>query len=158
MTREDIIASVQRVDAFGVGGAIANAPVIDFGMDIVEIEGEPKAKRGKRSGVKQVYELPGGEHQVLPLSKKAPAGGKPLLEPFIKNGIDREGLRYAGGTAEGAGKITRSPSSINLPFFRHLSNKIDNVDKRTYREEVSWDPSAILRSGKERKVWLFPGI
>jgi nicotinate phosphoribosyltransferase len=56
-------------------------------MDIVEIEGEPKAKRGKRSGVKQVYEFPGGEHQMLPLSKKAPAGGKPLLEPFIKNGI-----------------------------------------------------------------------
>ena len=48
------------VDAFGVGGAIANAPVIDFGMDIVEIEGKPKAKGGKRSGVKQVYSMPDG--------------------------------------------------------------------------------------------------
>jgi len=87
VTREDIIASVQSVDAFGVGGAIANAPVIDFGMDIVGIEGKPRAKRGKRSGVKQVYELPGGEHRVLPLSVKAPPGAKPLIEPFIRNGI-----------------------------------------------------------------------
>ena len=87
VTREDIITSRQTVDAFGVGGAIANAPVIDFGMDIVKIEGRSKAKRGKRSGIKQVYELPGGEHQMLPLNKKAPAGGKPLIEPFIKNGI-----------------------------------------------------------------------
>ena len=87
MTREDIIASVKSVDAFGVGGAIANAPVIDFGMDIVEIEGKAKAKRGKRSGIKQVYELPGGDHQMLPIGKKAPADGKPLLETFIENGI-----------------------------------------------------------------------
>ena len=87
VTREDIIASRKHVDAFGVGGAIANAPVIDFGMDIVEIEGEPRAKRGKRSGIKQVYELPGGEHQVLPLARNGPAGGKPLLELFIKDGV-----------------------------------------------------------------------
>jgi len=87
VTREDIIASRQSVDAFGVGGAIANAPVIDFGMDIVEIGGRSTAKRGKRSGVKQVYELPGGEHLVLLLSRKAPPGGNPLLERFIKDGM-----------------------------------------------------------------------
>jgi nicotinate phosphoribosyltransferase len=87
VTRGDIVASVQSVDAFGVGGAIANAPVIDFGMDIVEIEGKARAKRGKRSGVKQVYELPGGEHRVQPISRKAPAGAKPLIEPFIRDGI-----------------------------------------------------------------------
>jgi nicotinate phosphoribosyltransferase len=110
VTRDDIIASVQHVDAFGVGGAIANAPVIDFGMDIVEIEGKPKAKRGKRSGVKQVYDLPGGEHQMLPLSKKAPAGGKPLLEPFIKNGIvvKRSGMQEA-----------RHRVLERLPFLSH---------------------------------------
>lgn len=87
VTLVDIIASGENVDAFGVGGAIANAPVIDFGMDIVEIEGVPAAKRGKRSGVKQVYELLPGDHQVLMLNKQAPAGAKPLLEPFIKDGI-----------------------------------------------------------------------
>ena len=86
LSRDDVIAYRDIVDAFGVGGAIANAPVIDFGMDIVEIEGTPKAKRGKRSGIKQVYELPGGDHRMLPLMQAAPEGGIPLIIPFIRNG------------------------------------------------------------------------
>jgi len=32
-------------DAYGVGTAISNAPVIDFSMDIVEVDGKPLAKR-----------------------------------------------------------------------------------------------------------------
>jgi nicotinate phosphoribosyltransferase len=86
VTQDDIILYRDIVDAFGVGGAIANAPVIDFGMDIVEIEGIPKAKRGKRSGVKQVYSMPDGAHRILPAKQKVPDGGKILIEPFIKNG------------------------------------------------------------------------
>ena len=86
VTREDVVAYRDVVDAFGVGGAIANAPVIDFGMDIVEIEGKPKAKRGKRSGKKQVYELKDGGHRLLPEAQEAPAGAVPLLKQFIENG------------------------------------------------------------------------
>lgn len=86
VTREDVVAYRDIVDAFGVGGAIANAPVIDFGMDIVEIEGRPKAKRGKRSGVKQVYALPDKSHCVLPVSHKSPSGGIPLIERVVDNG------------------------------------------------------------------------
>ena len=86
VTREDVIAYRDCVDAFGVGGAIANASVIDFAMDIVEIEGEPKAKRGKRSGVKQVFTGKDGEHTVLPASRKGPKGAKPLIETYISNG------------------------------------------------------------------------
>ncbi len=86
VTREDITVYKDIVDAFGVGGAIANAPVIDFGMDIVEIEGIPKAKRGKQSGVKQVYSMPDGAHRMVPAQQKAPKGGKILIEPFIQNG------------------------------------------------------------------------
>jgi nicotinate phosphoribosyltransferase len=86
VTREDVVAYRDIVDAFGVGGAIANAPVIDFGMDFVEIEGRPKAKRGKRSGVKQVYALPDGSHCVLPVSHKSPLRGIPLIERVIDNG------------------------------------------------------------------------
>lgn len=86
VTREEIIAYRDIVDAFGVGGAIANAPVIDFSMDIVEIDGEAKAKRGKKSGKKQVYELPSGEHKVLPAHQRRPDNALPLLEPFINNG------------------------------------------------------------------------
>ena len=86
VTREDVIQYRDCVDAFGVGGAIANAPVIDFAMDIVEIEGKPKAKRGKRSGVKQVFAKKDGEHVVLPLSQTGPEGAMPLIEPYISNG------------------------------------------------------------------------
>jgi nicotinate phosphoribosyltransferase len=60
--------------------------VIDFAMDIVEIGGEPKAKRGKRSGIKQVFAKKDGEHIVLPVKMKAPGGAKPLIETFISNG------------------------------------------------------------------------
>ena len=43
------------VDGFGVGTSISNAPVIDFALDIVEIDGEPFAKRGVSSAAKNVF-------------------------------------------------------------------------------------------------------
>ena len=46
----------QIADAYGVGTCISNARVLDFSMDIVEIEGKPLAKRGKLSGAKQVWQ------------------------------------------------------------------------------------------------------
>ncbi|NLA39600.1 MAG: nicotinate phosphoribosyltransferase, partial [Methanomicrobiales archaeon] len=73
-------------DGFGVGGAIANAPVIDFSLDIVEIDGRPYAKRGKRSGVKQVYEVAGGRRVTLPLTAPAPEGAESLLSPVLRQG------------------------------------------------------------------------
>ncbi|MDK2890574.1 MAG: nicotinate phosphoribosyltransferase [Methanoculleus sp.] len=87
LSRADVAAYRDVADAFGVGGAIANAPVIDFSMDIVEMKGRPFAKRGKRSGVKQVYDLPGGGRLMLPARTPAPKGAVPLLAPCIKNGI-----------------------------------------------------------------------
>ncbi|WP_321507253.1 nicotinate phosphoribosyltransferase [uncultured Methanoregula sp.] len=86
VTREDVAAYRDIVDAFGVGGAIANAPVIDFAMDIVEIGGQARAKRGKRSGVKQVYDLPGGGRRTLPAASAPPAGAVPLITGFIEKG------------------------------------------------------------------------
>lgn len=53
---EESIPKLNEVaDAYGVGTAISNSPVVDFSLDIVEAEGEPTAKRGKRSGAKQLY-------------------------------------------------------------------------------------------------------
>ncbi|MCS7281670.1 MAG: nicotinate phosphoribosyltransferase [Desulfobacterota bacterium] len=46
------------VDAYGVGTSITNARVIDFAMDIVEIEGKPVSKKGKMSGSKRVLRCP----------------------------------------------------------------------------------------------------
>jgi len=86
VTREEVIAYRDIIDAFGIGGTIANAPVIDFALDIVEIEGNAKAKRGKRSGVKQVYGLASGKHIVLPVGNTVPGGAIPLMVQYIKNG------------------------------------------------------------------------
>ena len=80
------------VDGYGVGTSIANAPVLSFALDIMEIEGVPMAKRGKRSGAKQVWRVPGTiDNVVLPAGKPAPVGpdGRPaeaLLKPLIAGG------------------------------------------------------------------------
>ena len=52
---EDAIVALNPVcDGYGVGTSLANAPTINFGFDIVEIEGTPFSKRGKMSGAKRV--------------------------------------------------------------------------------------------------------
>ncbi|MGD8697877.1 MAG: nicotinate phosphoribosyltransferase [Gemmatimonadales bacterium] len=57
---EDAIRDLNPVvDGYGVGGWISAAPIVDFSMDIVEIDGEPVAKRGKWSGAKQVLRCVG---------------------------------------------------------------------------------------------------
>ena len=85
LSRDAVAAYRDGADACGVGGAIANAPVIDFAMDIVEMEGRPYAKRGKRSSAKQVYEG-AGRRGTLPLGAPALEGGVPLLVPCIRDG------------------------------------------------------------------------
>lgn len=55
ISEEEIPKLNHLVDAYGIGTSISNAPVIDFAMDIIEVEGEPRAKRGKLSGAKKVF-------------------------------------------------------------------------------------------------------
>ena len=79
-------------DGYGVGTSISNAPTVDFAFDIVEIEGQPMAKRGKRSGAKQLWRCPAcGESRVTPrhVEKVTCACGqttRPLLKPLIESG------------------------------------------------------------------------
>ncbi|MBU2562995.1 MAG: nicotinate phosphoribosyltransferase [Actinomycetia bacterium] len=54
LDEEDIIKLRDIVYAFGVGTAISGAKVLDFSLDIVEIEGKKISKRGKMSGAKKV--------------------------------------------------------------------------------------------------------
>jgi len=55
------------VDGYGIGTSISNAPVIDFAMDIVEVNGKPLAKRGKWSGSKRVISCSlCGDRKVIP--------------------------------------------------------------------------------------------
>ncbi|WP_246986162.1 nicotinate phosphoribosyltransferase [Halorientalis marina] len=74
------------VEGFGVGGFVSNADPIDFALDIVEVEGEPAAKRGKLSGTKQAYRTLDGGHHVALADADGPADGEPLLEPLIEDG------------------------------------------------------------------------
>ena len=54
LDEEDILKLRDIVYAFGVGTAISGAKVLDFSLDIVEIEGKKISKRGKMSGAKKV--------------------------------------------------------------------------------------------------------
>ncbi len=81
------------VDGFGVGTSLSNARVIDFAMDIVEIEGNPIAKRGKRAGAKNVFLCEKCLYRRTGLLLEKPTkcsrcGGKeiPLLSLYIKKG------------------------------------------------------------------------
>ncbi|MBA3634866.1 MAG: nicotinate phosphoribosyltransferase [Actinomycetota bacterium] len=69
-------------DAYGVGGAIADAPMIDYSLDIVEVDGEDRSKRGKRGGRKRLLELDPGERKILPQTTPAPDGATDVLSPL----------------------------------------------------------------------------
>ena len=90
---EDSIPELNRfVDAYGIGTSISNAPVIDFAMDIIEVEGRPLAKRGKMSGSKRVLRcIKCHADKMIPFQKTATrceCGGmlEEILVPFMKEG------------------------------------------------------------------------
>lgn len=84
--------SAGPVDGFGVGTSVANAPTIDFSMDIVEVEGRPMSKRGKYGGRKQAYRCDGCLRWVVkPWSEatvNCDACGSPM-RPMLKKIIEK---------------------------------------------------------------------
>jgi nicotinate phosphoribosyltransferase len=88
---EEVVELRDVVAGFGVGTGVANAQCIDFALDIIEKEGEPCAKRGKRGGKKQVYRRKGVIEEgkdVIRLAKEEapPEDMEPLLKPMILEG------------------------------------------------------------------------
>ncbi len=89
---EDIPVLNQVVDGYGIGTSISDAPVVDYAMDIMEIEGESRAKRGKWSGSKRVLRcLLCGERMIVPCADgrdACPCGGKyeDVLVPVLDHG------------------------------------------------------------------------
>ena len=84
---KDIVELRDLVDAFGVGTSIAGSKPIDFSMDIVERDGVFCAKRGKRSGMKQVYrDWDALEDEVRLFRDEKPEGKEPLLLKFMEKG------------------------------------------------------------------------
>ena len=73
-------------DGFGVGGYVSNADPVDFALDIVEVDGELAAKRGKLSGAKAVYRTADGGHHVGLRGGGAPDDAESLLEPVLRDG------------------------------------------------------------------------
>jgi len=98
---QEILKLNHFVDAYGVGTAISNASVVDFSMDIIEMDGVPVAKRGKMSGSKRVVRCPEClKSKIVPYSEgkiNCECGGKTedLLLPFIVNRSLKEPLPEA---------------------------------------------------------------
>jgi nicotinate phosphoribosyltransferase len=80
------------VDAYGVGTSIANAPVLNFALDIMEIEGRPMAKRGKWSGAKDVLRCRRCRDTVVVPAGTPPrpcacgGGRESVLKPLVRAG------------------------------------------------------------------------
>jgi nicotinate phosphoribosyltransferase len=101
------------VYGFGVGTSIANARVIDAGMDIVEIEGVPTAKRGKLSGAKQVWRDPATlRDRVLPLDA---APETPYTVPLLRQ-LNEHGQRVEPHAAP---RDVRQRVLEQLPLVAH---------------------------------------
>ena len=91
LEEEEILRLNPVADAYGVGTSISNAPVLNFSMDIVEVEGVPIAKRGKMSGRKAVYRCCRcGRIQTVATGSPRPGccGGElvSLLQPLVQDG------------------------------------------------------------------------
>jgi nicotinate phosphoribosyltransferase len=88
---DDIVTLNPVVDGYGIGTAISDAPVVDYSMDIIEIEGVAYSKRGKLSGSKRLLRCECGERKLTQNNRKKYRCqcGKPfkdLLSPVLKNG------------------------------------------------------------------------
>lgn len=84
MTPDAMRAVREYADGFGVGSHVTGADPINFALDIVEVEGEAVAKRGKLPGRKQVYRTPTGGHAVALADESVE--GNALLRPLVRGG------------------------------------------------------------------------
>jgi nicotinate phosphoribosyltransferase len=108
-------------DAYGVGTAISNAPVVDFALDIVEVDGKPRAKRGKLSGRKHLWECPEcGNRGIAPWGSRLPhcprCGHRveELLETVVSRGRRKRGPSASDIRARTLAQLRTAPS----PFPR----------------------------------------
>lgn len=84
---------VDAADGFGVGTSISSATTVDFSLDLVEINGTPMAKKGKRSGSKSLLRCNRCFNStVVPFAvstdKECGCGGKmtDILEYIMRDG------------------------------------------------------------------------
>ncbi len=102
-------------DAFGVGSHIMGAKPVDFGMDIVEVDGRPIAKRGIKSSAKDLYIC--DEHLVY---EYVPRGFEPPKCPIC----GRE-MRFAYEKILDGGKL-----SYEIKDLKELNERTKGMLKR----------------------------
>jgi nicotinate phosphoribosyltransferase len=113
---EDIPELVDAgVKSFGIGTSISSAKPVDFGMDIVNIEGRDITKRGKFSGIKNVFRCSECHRVQVQVSAENPecSCGK-IMENIMVNYID-------GGKIE----VDESLETIR----KRSLNEIENIIK-----------------------------
>lgn len=103
---------------YGVGTSISASTTIDYSMDIVEMEGEAVAKRGKHSGAKHFLRCRDcGAERVIPMERPygdcEACGGvmNQLLEPVMEKG---EVLKESLPPAEIRGYVLRQLNRVQL--------------------------------------------
>ncbi|WP_436923164.1 nicotinate phosphoribosyltransferase [Halosimplex amylolyticum] len=82
----ELVALREYVEGFGVGSHVSNADPTDFSLDLVEVDGELAAKRGKLTGKKAVHRTDDGGHHVALAADEAPDNAEALLEPLVRDG------------------------------------------------------------------------
>lgn len=94
---EDILKLNPLVHGYGIGTAISNASVVDFSMDIVEMDGKPLAKRGKWSGSKLLLACDDcGSRRIaprnMPVPEKCSCGGlyRDILVSMLEHGARKQ--------------------------------------------------------------------
>ena len=113
-------------DGFGIGTALASAPLIDVAMDIVAVKKDgrwvPAAKRGKFTGVKKVYRCPECLIDIVRLEgeerPKCPRCDGPMeeaLKPVIRGG------KIVGGLEE--------PESIR----KRVLHQLEKLELETFK-------------------------
>jgi len=84
-----LLALRDVADGFGVGTHISNAPTVDFALDIVEMDGQPLAKRGKRSGAKVWWQNADTFQSIVQPRAASRCPGKnwrAMLQPAVRGG------------------------------------------------------------------------
>ena len=107
-------------DAYGVGGAIADAPMIDYSLDLVEVDGEDRSKRGKRGGRKRLLDLLDGTrshraHLVPPSPKAPPTCCYPWRDVLPAPRHGHPAPRRARSTPERRLRAVRQTSAVRYP-------------------------------------------
>jgi nicotinate phosphoribosyltransferase len=92
LTESAVESLSDLVDGFGVGTEISAAPVVDFSMDIVEIDGEPIAKRGKMSGSKSMWRCATCGAEFMTPRNHRPEHEHDTVEDLVQPLLDRGGF------------------------------------------------------------------